>query len=72
MHFLSQVVDVSMKEHTAMLGKRIGSEDGEGLDFIKRLKEENSCRVCMQLGHWYKNCKECTEKMRRKRSEWKT
>ena len=54
---------VSHFAKSALLGKRsTNNMHGDRGSHLKKMKSENACRVCNELGHWWKDRPECREK----------
>lgn len=64
---LNQII--AEKAKYSLLGKRTYNSQTDHDGFVKKLKQENACRACKKLGHWYKDRKQCMDLVLQRRRE---
>lgn len=52
---------------TSMLGFRLNEDTDGKLRYLKKIKSQSACMACGNVDHWYRNLKECQDKMRAKK-----
>lgn len=73
MRIQSNTID-SSNFNMALLRKRTRSKFHDNrADSIRRLKHRSACKACGAQGHWYRDRKECMDKMKHRRERsWKS